>query len=325
MRWIAATLLGLLALAYALIALAAPSAAVRPAPDDQGQGGLSSLTAALRAAGYRVAFDRSSRPRLAKDDVVVTPVLPKDEDMEGFGVPKEVVRFVAEGGRAFALGVPKEIQPVGRTLAVRDIRGRRAKVDDTQTSEFAPPEGQLAGASDWTGDERILSQLVQVGKGRIARLDDGALATNRFLARNDNARVVLSTLATVARPGDRLVFVAEGYGEAENLGPIEAIGPWAVGALWQSLAVLAAYGAARGIRFGLPAPEVRVRRGARELLDALAGHYRRGRRTDAPLAAAARERPDDYEAQAIAARAKVPEAEARRILMEIEARPRSRR
>jgi hypothetical protein len=109
------------------------------------------------------------------------------------------------------------------------------------------------------------------------------------------------------------------------LGPSDAIGPGAVGALWQSLAILAVFGVTRGVRFGLSAPDSRARRGSRDLLDVVAAHYRQGRRTDAPLAMIARERPDDVEAQGLAARPKVAEEVARRALIEIESRPRSRR
>ena len=316
MRWIAVTLAGLLALAYALVVLAAPSAKVRPAPDDRGQGGLSLLAAALRDAGYRVAYDRSSRPHLGPDDVAVVPVLSAEGD---YTLPDVVAQGVAAGGRAVALGIPKEIQTVGETTVVRSATGREAKLVQTLPARREAAGGEVASAADWSDDEGAVTSLVQVGRGRLAAVDHGALATNRFLGRADDARVVLSAVANVARPGDRLVFLAMGYGEAQDVGPIEAIGPWAVGALWQALGVMAAFGLARGVRFGLPEPERRARHGAREFLDALATFYRKGRRTDAALAAAAREHP---EAREQAARPKVSEADARRLLAEIEARPR---
>ena len=326
MRWLAATLLGLLGLAYALIVLAAPSADVHPSPTDRGLGGLVLLADAMRAKGYRVGFDPSSHPRLAAGDVVVAPVLGNRE------VPESVFEHVRVGGRGFVLNVPRTLQSIGESEKAQDVLRRSANIDAVESLRANPraPKGLVASTVAWRTQEdglqdAAVASLSAVGKGRIALLAKGALATNRFLGRRDNARVVFSTLEAVARPGDRLVFVAGGYGEAEDLGPIEAIGPWAVGALWQSLAVLAAFGLARGVRFGLPATEAPVRKGSRELLDVLAGHYRRGRRTEAPLLAAARERPDDHDLQAYAARPKVPEADARRVLIESEARPRARR
>ncbi len=322
MRWIAATLLGLLALAYALIVFAAPSAEVHPAPNDRGLGGLSLLAGALRAKGYRLVFDPSSKPRLGKADVAVVPLLGTR------AVPKNVLAFVRTGGRAIVFSVPEQLQSIAGPQTVRDVLHRSATVDETASMAPNPssPPGMVAPVAAWRDeDDDSMASLSQLGKGRMARLAEGALATNRFLGRRDNARVVLATVGSVARPGDRLVFVADGYGEAEDLGPVEAIGSWAVGALWQSLAVLAAFGAARGIRFGLPSSESKTRKGSRELLDVLAGHYRRGRHTEAPLLAAARERPDDAELQAFAARVKVAEGDARRVLIESEARPRSRR
>ena len=323
MRWIAVTMIAILALSYALIVFAAPSTEVRPSPDDQGFGGLSLFANALRDGGYRVVVDPSSKPRPLKQDVLVAPVrLTRGQTLE---TPDAVLRFVKAGGRALVVSVPDMLQPVGESVEVVDARGGKAKVDWTIDSNLPEPPSQIASAAIWMGDGSTPATLTQVGAGRIVRLEEGALATNRFLGREDNARVVLSSLAKVARPGDRLVFVAMGYGEAKDLGPIEAIGPWAVATLWQTLGVLALYGIARGVRFGLPTPDVRQRRGARELLDALAGHYRRGRKTDAPLLAAARERPDDMAVQAIAVRPKVSESEARQALVELESRPANRR
>ena len=320
MRWVAGTLLALLALSYALIALAAPSTDVHPAPDDRGLGGLSLLTKALRDAGYKVAFDGSTRPRLGKDDVAVVPVL------SNRATPGEALAHVSSGGRTFVLSVPTELRPIGGSVQVVDFGGRKAKVDDVASDGWSPDGSPaLPPANVWRFERTPVATLGQIGKGRVARLEDGALATNRFLGRLDNAKVVLSTLLPLAKPGSQLVFLAGGYGEATAPGPIEAIGPWAVGAVWQTLAVLAAFGVARGIRFGLSAPEARQRRGARELLDAVSGHYRRARRTDAPLLAAARERPDDADIRSLALRSKVPEAEARRALLELESRPKPRR
>ena len=322
MRWIAATLVGLLALAYALLTFAAPSVAVRPAPDDTGLGGLSRLAFALREAGYRISFDPSTRPRLAKDDVVAAP--PPGE----IAIPGAARTRARWGGRAWILSVPRSLQSIAETVPAYDVLRREAKVDRTAFVSPNPerPKGQLSSVEAWRlGDDTTLASLSQLGEGRMARLAQGALATNRFLGRQENARVVFSTLASVAQRGDRLVFVAGGYGEAQNVGPLEAIGPWAIGALWQGFALMAAFGIFRGIRFGLPAPERTTKRGARELLDAIAAFYRRGKRTDAATAAAARERPGDSEAQALAARAKVPEAEAQRALEALDARPKTRR
>ena len=323
MKWIAATLLALLALAYALILFAAPSAEVRPAPSNRGSGGLSLFAAALREAGYRPFVDPSAKPRLRKDDVAVVPVLKVGG--QPMIVPAAVVEYAKAGGRAFVIAVPDTLQPVSATFQVRDKRRRKATIDQTASPDLLPPDEQIVSSAVWSGESGVTARLAQVGKGRIAVLEEGALATNRFLGRAENARVVLETFAKVAQRGERVVFLAMGYGEAEDLGPIEAIGPWAVAALWQTLGGLAAYGIARGIRFGLSAPDPRRRRGARELLDALAGQYRRARRTDAPLAVAARDRADDAAIQALAARPKVTEDEARRALGELEARPGKRR
>lgn len=321
MRWIALTLVGLLALAYALIHLSAPDYRVRPAPDETGAGGLSLLTSALRSAGYSVAFDDSARPRLGKRDIAIVPVVQEKE------IPDAVLDHVRAGGSAFVIGVPKELQPVKSAIPVTDVVRRKATIDNTQPAPANPtePSQALPPVTAWRYDEEVVASLAQIGKGRLARLDHGALATNRFLGRMENARVVLSTLDSVADPGDRLIYLAGGYGESVSQGPLEAIGPWAVGALWQSFFLLGAFGIVRGIRFGLPAADRSFHKGTRELLDTIADHYRRGVRTDAALRVALRERPNDPDAQSIASLPNVSEDHARRALIELERRPKPRR
>ncbi|GEM_PF-3951660 len=320
MRWLAGTLLALLALAYAIVALSGPSAKVHPAPDDPGLGGLSLLARALRDEGYRTVFDPASHPKLKPDDIAVVPLL-------GYrGIPASVLAHVRAGGRAFVIAVPEELQAIKTREKIVDRKNRSADVDSTEAAGVQTPDGELAAVAVWYSEQEDFSTLRQIGKGRVALLESGALATNRFLGRHDNARVVFSTLGTLrTKKGDRLTFLALGYGEGEELGPIEAIGPWAVGALWQSLAILGAFGLAKGVRFGLPIPERRHKRGSRELLDTLADHYRRGRRTDAPLLVAAREHPSEPELQTLAIRSNVPESEARQVLMGLEARAKKRR
>lgn len=309
--------MALLGLAYALVALSGVDGDVRPAPDEPGLGGLSNFAKALQGMGYRVTVDPSTRPRLDSSDVVIAPVLSNQK------IPETALQHVREGGRGFIIGVHPWLQPIKGVQSVKNSLGRRASVDATEAAPADPqePKGSLATASNWSG----ISSLQQIGKGRLARLDAGALATNRFLSRRENARVVLASLGTVSQKGDRLVFIAEGYGEASAPGPIEAIGPWAVGALWQSLVLLAAFGLSRGIRFGLPAPDRTQRRGSRELLEAVATFYRRGRYTNAAVASAAKEHPQDKGGQAVAARPNLSEEDARLALIELDSRSRKGR
>ena len=169
-RWVAATLLGLLALAYALIVFAAPSVEVHPAPDDRGLGGLDLLTQALRAKGYRVAFDPSSRPRLAREDVAVVPLLGDR------AVPKEILAHVRVGGRAFVISVPAALQAVGASETARDVLRRAATIDATDYVPPSPsaPDGLVAPVVAWrVSDEDPVASLSQIGEGRLARARAG--------------------------------------------------------------------------------------------------------------------------------------------------------
>lgn len=316
MKWLAATLIGLMALAYALLALGTPPPAVHPSPTETGQGGLSAFRDALDAAGYRTAYDVHANPKLDAHDVVVAPVLAEES------VPDSLGRFVEKGGKAIVLGIPPSIQPVLPPVQAKAKSGKRANVSRVEGQNLFDQLNLKSGSVyHWTSEESPIATTAALGKGTVEFVDVGAVATNRFFGRAENARFLLDAVAAVAQPGDRLVFVPGGYGEEQATGPIEAVGPWAVGALWQTFFVLAAFGVARSVRFGLAAPDVEVRKGARDLLEAIASHYRRGKRTDAVLRAVAKEQRDQAIDRLMRQKG-VRESEARAALIEIEERTR---
>lgn len=318
MKWLATTLVALLALAYALIVLGTPPPAVRPSPLETGPGGISAFREALEAAGYRTAYDQRARPKLDPHDVVVAPILADRE------FPTALTRFVENGGKALVLGIPDSIQPVLAPAPATAKSGKRANVSPVEPVNLLELTLVKPGSVEhWTDASATIATTGMVGKGTVEFVDVGALATNRFLGRNDNAYLLLDAVAVVARPGDRIVFIAGGYGEDQAVGPIEAVGPWAVGVLWQGLFLLAAFGLARSVRFGLPAPDLMATKGARDLLDAIASHYRRGKRTDAVLRAVAKEH-RDATVEHLLRRGKAAEYETRAALIELEERARGR-
>jgi hypothetical protein len=114
---------------------------------------------------------------------------------------------------------------------------------------------------------------------------DGLFATNRFLDRLDNAPVLLSLIATITPPSGRIVFTEASFGNSSGSSLVGAIGPWAEAAWLQLIFLFAVVVLTLGYRFGLPREERGKERGQRELIDAVADTYLRGKMTRVALAA----------------------------------------
>ena len=74
-----------------------------------------------------------------------------------------------------------------------------------------------------------------------------------------------------------MVFADASSGDSENPSYVQLIGPWAVGAWYQSLLLFTVVVFTLGKRFGLAAPDRTPEPSQRDLADALADTYARGR------------------------------------------------
>jgi len=106
--------------------------------------------------------------------------------------------------------------------------------------------------------------------GLFVELLTASSASNEWLPRHDNAQFALDVLNRTA-PGRKVVFLEASAGNATQSGLFLTIGPWAEALRWQMFALLAVIFFAKGALFGPPITDRVPVRGARALVDAIAG------------------------------------------------------
>lgn len=312
-------LLGLLAIAGAILSLGQRESIATPSAYSYAPSGVAAFADLLRQTGYKVRVDRWPHPRLAADEV---PLVFRRSVPVGLSSDQEndfapfLDKYLRDGGHAIVFTVPTEFAAASRALLKANppsITERGAKQSlkvFTAAAETVAPESTTPPVHDdgpWDGEIPVTPPTLsvpdvsvglwdnggepflrarQLGKGRSLEVSNGAFATNRFLDRADDAKAALQIVSLFARPGKRLVFTEAAFGNAEAPGLLEVIGPWA-NAGWQQLLFLGlVVGYTLGKRFGIPDETRSVQVGARELVDALSDTYRRGRQSKAAMLAA---------------------------------------
>lgn len=296
---VALALLGLLGIAVGMIALGKRDDETFPSASSYGPSGASALQELVRRSGYTVVVDHSTSPALKKGDVAIAfyPTI-SSTDTFGFGQDDEdaeaarqaLGKYVKEGGKLLSLPVTNDFPVASRTLlssatTVESKDGSRARVEWDQLPAVMPLiyDEPKAEYTLWSSRNAPLATVRRIGAGTDALFAEGLLATNRFIDREENARVVMDTLRKLAKPGSRVVFVEAAFGNAENPSLMELIGPWAKAGWTQLLFLGIVIIYTLGKPFGMPDPDRRKIRGSRELLDAMANTLRRGRMTSVAL------------------------------------------
>jgi hypothetical protein len=301
--------LAILAVAAILLSLGQRETVSFPAADSFAPSGSAALADLLEQQGYKVAIDRSLRPKLAKGDLVLAFEIPKpsgfmsevqkEVDAETltstseFEKPphRELLAHLRSGGRAIllplasdylaasraALAQPIDVAPItgGNTLQVSLGTARAATA--AATSELEDTHTVTRLWTDSEGDGMVLG--VRVGDGTAFLLWNGIVGTNRFIDRADNATLLLNLVSVLAPKGSRIVFTEATFGNIQEKGLLEAIGGWA-DAAWQQILLLGlviVY--TLGKRLGLPEETKGKQRGSRELVDAIAGTMNRAHAT----------------------------------------------
>lgn len=283
---------GLLALSWAVLSLGTGASQSQPGPREPAPGGLSAFADLLEAQGYRVRVDERRRPKIARDELAVaafTGAAANTPYLDG---------HLAEGGRVLALPVPslfdsESVQALAGTTILEDGMGTSftaSQIEDR--SELLPEELTLDQSDAWAiwfhRSEVDFAVLYRVGDGVVCTVADGMIATNRFLARHDNAAVMLQTVRALAPQGATIVFLPDTYGAGVELGLLETIGPWAAALGGQGLWLFVVIAWTLGRRFGLPDSTAVPQRGAAELVDGMSQIYDRARATPIALEAAAK-------------------------------------
>jgi hypothetical protein len=117
--------------------------------------------------------------------------------------------------------------------------------------------------------------LVNSGKKSIVYVSDGIGATNRFLDKVDNSRLLVGMVSSIAPKGSRIVFVESSLSNSK-VSLLEVLAPWSLPAWWQAIFLIAISIYIAGKRFGLPEETRYEQRGSKEMSDAIADTTARG-------------------------------------------------
>jgi hypothetical protein len=249
-------------------------------------------------------IDHHSKPHFQPGDIVVAfnPSIPSrqsilsseaDSDLTN-SVQQFISKYVENGGRVLSLPVAPDFATDSKTFydvekPILNSDGAPAKVswDGSASAGFYVSSVQQgAGVQIWglpgsTGNRPYFVALKKIGKGEEINVANGIVATNRFIDRAQNAYVLVNAINALGR--GRVIFAEAAFGNVDDPGLLETIGPWALAGWFQFifLGVVVIY--TLGKPFGLPDPERRQERGARDLMDAIADTLRRGRMTKLAL------------------------------------------
>jgi hypothetical protein len=298
--------LGLLLIAAFATGLGGEDAAFNPATTNFGPSGVSAFYELLSRMGYNVVVDRRSNPLLGKHDVAITftetrsPdafVMPADPE-EKNPFDESIRKFLTNGGRVLNFDQPSGFPTESKALLKSGGRELSNPISHQKLQVFTegpsnqPPNLRFAIGKDgenqtlWSGDREAIVWTASYGKGRLVNCASAFPISNRFLDKGDDAQFVMSLIDSVAEKGDRIVLAEASHSEADDPGLIESIGAWAVGA-WRQIIVLGLVVVyTLGRRFGYPEERRKAQQGSRELLDAVADLYQRGKKTDIALQAA---------------------------------------
>lgn len=294
--WIVFGLLAVLALAAGLLMADRADSTPNPSILNVKPSGLAGLQELLKADGMQVELSRSARPKLSPKDLAVVVFRSTDN-------PSSLQDLVQPNSKPFEERMKAHLASGGRVLFIVmrrdfDLAAKEAAQPIQITSHFSPRETLVVNWSTtlseespgpsysrtgiqnqtWYANIGTLARYVTSGPGAVIRLEDGVLATNRFLDESDNARLVLSLARSGIQPGGKVVFAEAAIGNVQEEGIFTLLGPWAVAARWQALLLFVVIVVTLGIRFGQPVRKTVQQRGSREMVDALGDLLLTGRK-----------------------------------------------
>lgn len=294
---IAFVLLGLLVVSAVSLTLGRNETRTFPSASSYGPSGAKAFSELLRQQGYRVDISMHPTPYLSQGDVLVAFVkpLPDNPDSDTSEQTEErtarqfLDAYAAKGGHVVELWCTKDFQgsseeAIGNVSDVRNaVAGQTLKLNlQSATREYAA-DGDLPLATGPAGE--TIASLDMRGKGQVLNVSNGISATNRFIARNDNAAELVRLVSAVAPEHAHLVFYEASFGNSSDPGILETLGPWAIAGWWQAIFLFLVIVYSLGKPFGYPDEQRMVQTGARDLVDAVSSVYRRSRATHVAMTA----------------------------------------
>ncbi len=306
------TLVGLLIVAAIMMTLGKRDDRSFPSATSFSPSGSRAFRELLESKGYTVRVETSTLAKIDPDALYVaflvqrtpsileTPTLlePKPESKseteerpswedrtveQDRAAVKPIARVVNGKANVLAIWLPRDFRTASlqaRTSSNAESK-RFGKLSISTSSELYPPNMGSIVSDDylevWTLNQQPCNIIGTVKGVNIGEAYQGLPFTNRFLDQQDNAAFALSTVASMAPPSKKIVFLEDSIGNAVNPGIFAMIGPWA-SAMWSQITfiffALILFGS---IRFGLAEERRRRQSGTRELVDALGETYARTR------------------------------------------------
>lgn len=311
--------LGILAVAAVLISLGKREDVAEPRLDSYRPSGLSAFGDLLRSNDYRAVATISPLPDLRKNDIAVVFIdeaAPEPFTDESSTIIANLASFMDSGGRVIVLPFSKKFAEdsagVGPDALVNAVSSKQLKIKTRPLGDFRAdnlvPEDSTS-IPLWSSPQQHcdFAKLSRVGKGFLMTVQDGYIATNRFIGDEQNADLLMNLVASVAPKGSRIVFTEAGFRENEA-SLIELLGPGATGAWYQFLFLFVVVIFTLGKRFGLPEESRPPQTGQRELVDAISDTYRRAGSTRVACRAAY-DRADQQVRKAVRLSADAPSSE----------------
>lgn len=283
-----ALLFGVLALSAVLLKYGEQEQTAFPSITSTKPSGLAAFAEILRRTGFQVSRTRSADPSLGSSALAIIPTTDEtdlefdpQEGEDGMGLAQRV----REDGTPFvAVRIPSDFK---RELAGNGAVRTTNSLDGTALETTSVPLDYFEFRTDWiTVWEALGSVVMADGKGGFV-VNGGLIATNALIDQQDNAELLYRTVLAAADGRKEVVFCEALIAGPEETDLIDTFGSWALPAWWQGWLLVAVVVFTLGKRFGLPSEARQRERGARDLVDAIAGTFLRARATGVALESAA--------------------------------------
>jgi hypothetical protein len=280
-----------------MISLGRTSDETNPAAASFGPSGTRALRDLLEKEGYSTSINTSATPLIGASDVAIAFHVNEkstfeditETDLQADPGSQILADQLDHGGKALVFDLDADFRTASQTAEETVDEAYNSvgptslplKVNMADKSLVYPEADHVTVASSARGE--TIASAGFSHKGTLVEVPDGIIVTNRFIDKNDNALEAMRLIRMVAPAGSHLVFAEASFGHISEPGVLELIGPWALAAWWQLIALFLVIVYTLGKPFGYPDEERFVQRGARELVDAVALTYRRSGATHVAL------------------------------------------
>lgn len=297
---VAVVAIGLLAVSASFTFATRDDVDAFPSIEGRTPSGYLGLAEVLRANGYRVEMDRSTKPQFRADDVPLVVELTEpgekgslfytgdrwDKDGTQKSVHDAVMKHLEAGGAMVHIDLKKDFQDasseattasVTNTLTGNTMQITESKLEPGTFFEYNKKVTPLLTTGDRLNNVAYLGLRTEK-KGTVYFVENGLPFTNRFITQQENAKVALAVFRSAVPKTKRIVAVEAAFGNVHDKNLAEWAGRWAQVARDQFFFLVAVVAATLAMRFGTPVSERIKELGVRSMVDAMGANLSRLRR-----------------------------------------------